>query len=428
MPLSTASIAQLSARYVDHRGLGIGVLRIWFPLSTPPSGVDIMDGPPEEAADGISFIDRNYRIVGLTELTIMWLKMINRTMGIALLAGVFASAALLSTNEIAAQDAVLSQLYGKGVHAFFEGDYEGAHGLLTEAVEGGTRDPRVYYFRAMAYHQLGRPDEAVDDMMLGARLEVADVNQFYPVSRSLERVQGRARVALEKYRRDARMERYQKANQRRRERFGGDGDLPTPKAGAPRKLPADSGDAAPVEEQGDGFKEEGDPFGDDPVAEEGGDDAADPFAEGDGTDGETPVGDDADADAANSPFGDDAAEGGDGFEEEADADSPFGDDDEGDEGFDDDTPFGDDDELAAESVRDDQPRVAAGEAGAEGFQGKLGKDGAKAIGRGIMSLFGGGSQGGGSQGPAPQGIAQAGDASMEEDFDDEDFDDDAFEE
>lgn len=104
-----------------------------------------------------------------------------------------------------AQDAVLAELYGQGVHAFFANNYRVAHDHLTSAIEQGSRDPRAYYFRGLTYAMLGRPDEAVADYKAGAALEAGAADRIYPVADSLQRVQGRLRVQLEEHRRIARL-------------------------------------------------------------------------------------------------------------------------------------------------------------------------------------------------------------------------------
>src|SRR5687767_285979 len=91
---------------------------------------------------------------------------------------------------VRAQDAVLEELYGRGVHSFFGRDYRAAHQHLTDAINSGSRDPRAYYFRALTYARLGRPDEARSDFQTGATLEVTSGEPF-PIGRSLERIQGR---------------------------------------------------------------------------------------------------------------------------------------------------------------------------------------------------------------------------------------------
>ena len=106
----------------------------------------------------------------------------------------------IGAGSVRADDALLEQLYGNGVHAYNHGDYLGANDSLTAAIKGGTNDPRAYYFRGLAFLQLGRLPEAASDFKAGAELEVGDSLDVYPVNRSLERVQGRSRQILEQYR------------------------------------------------------------------------------------------------------------------------------------------------------------------------------------------------------------------------------------
>lgn len=110
-----------------------------------------------------------------------------------------------TTNQVRAQDSLLAELYGQGVHAFFARDYAQAHELLTTAIESGSQDPRAYYFRGLAYGRLGRPDEATADHKKGSELEASGTTRVYPVGRSLQRIQGKERLALERYRQVARL-------------------------------------------------------------------------------------------------------------------------------------------------------------------------------------------------------------------------------
>ena len=120
---------------------------------------------------------------------------------------------------VQAQDAILGQMYGNGVHAYFAGDYLRAYGFLTKAIEAGSRDPRCYYFRGLAYLNLGRPQEAEGDFQQGAKFETADLNKTYSVAKSLERVQGPARLDLEQYRAAARMAALEQAEKLRKQRY-----------------------------------------------------------------------------------------------------------------------------------------------------------------------------------------------------------------
>jgi len=113
------------------------------------------------------------------------------------LAGVFSVASaqpLLFT-----EDAAVKRALGSGLHAFFGCDYQQAYDDLTEVVAAGSRDPRPLYFRGLAARRMGRIDEAEADFSEAARLEAAAFGQW-PVSRTLERVQGQDRLALERHR------------------------------------------------------------------------------------------------------------------------------------------------------------------------------------------------------------------------------------
>jgi hypothetical protein len=135
---------------------------------------------------------------------------------IVLLIGALAS---LSAASLLAQDAVLGQNYGAGVHAYFTGDSMKAYEQLTAAIDHGSKDPRVFYFRGLAYLRLGRPQEAVTDFRKGADVESKDINRFYNVGKALERVQGADRLQLEGYRVNARMAAYEESEKLRRERY-----------------------------------------------------------------------------------------------------------------------------------------------------------------------------------------------------------------
>lgn len=117
------------------------------------------------------------------------------------------------------QDPVVGQTFGRGVHAYYSGDYQRAYDLLSAAIRGGTTDPRAWYFRGLVYLRLGREDEAKQDFAEGAKRELTDVDRTFHISRSLERVQGRDRALLEQYRTEARMVAMQRAEEQRKARY-----------------------------------------------------------------------------------------------------------------------------------------------------------------------------------------------------------------
>ena len=135
---------------------------------------------------------------------------------LVLLVGGLAS---LHAVSLFAESVILGQKYGQGVHDYFTGDYLDAYEQLTAAIEGGSKDPRAFYFRGLTYLKLGRGPEAARDFRKGSELEASDVNKFYNASKALERVQGSARVELESYRVNARMAVLERAEKLRKARY-----------------------------------------------------------------------------------------------------------------------------------------------------------------------------------------------------------------
>jgi hypothetical protein len=117
-----------------------------------------------------------------------------------------------------AQESLLEDLYGRGVHAYFEHRYEEAHGLLTKAITSGLEDPRAYYFRGLANVRLGRPDEARAEFTTGAEFE-AIAAEPVNVGKALERIQGADRLAIEKHRREARLRLHNRAEAAAKARY-----------------------------------------------------------------------------------------------------------------------------------------------------------------------------------------------------------------
>ena len=112
----------------------------------------------------------------------------------------------------------LDAAYGDGVHAYFAGDYIRAYDDLSQVIEAGTRDPRAYYFRGLAALRQGRDDEAEADFTTGAERESESLGNW-PVSRSLERVQGADRLRLERHRVRARVVLLQRQREAERLRY-----------------------------------------------------------------------------------------------------------------------------------------------------------------------------------------------------------------
>lgn len=119
------------------------------------------------------------------------------------------------------EDLAIRRIYADAVHAYFSSDYQRAYDDLTEAIAAGTGDPRAWYFRGLAALEMGRSDEAEADFEMAAEMEATAVGDW-PVARSLERIQGHKRLALERHRiraRVARLEELKTSRQRRRSAF-----------------------------------------------------------------------------------------------------------------------------------------------------------------------------------------------------------------
>jgi hypothetical protein len=172
----------------------------------------------------------------------------------------------------------LARSYGRGVHAYFSGNSFEAVSSLSQAIDGGSQDPRAYYFRALAHLRMGMSAAAESDFIMAASLEVRDTDGTYPVSRSLERIQGRDRQLLEAFRHKARAEaqiqqrawqrqRYEDLDRREKDVLRRSAPLPLDSFAPPRanassapQAPDDSADAPPSATGGMTKSEAQDPF------------------------------------------------------------------------------------------------------------------------------------------------------------------------
>ena len=100
---------------------------------------------------------------------------------------------------------VLDEIYGKGVHAFFGGDLFRSQQLLDLAIESGSQDPRVHFFRGLVASRLSGSDEAASHYQRGSELEVAG-RRAVSLDRALQRIQGPERHLIEEARMMARLQ------------------------------------------------------------------------------------------------------------------------------------------------------------------------------------------------------------------------------
>ena len=103
-------------------------------------------------------------------------------------------------NFARAQTGAVDDALSRGIQAYFQGQASAAEQMLTSLIDGGLNDPQAFYFRGLAHWRQGREDAARADFTQGAKLEAATGMVYRRASRSLERVQGPARLALQQIR------------------------------------------------------------------------------------------------------------------------------------------------------------------------------------------------------------------------------------
>ena len=123
------------------------------------------------------------------------MRFLTRISAAAMLAG--------SLAPFASAQGVIDDAYGRGVHAYFAGDYTRALRWLDEAIEAGSQDPRVFYYHGLTQiAQSGGTFEAgLPDLEKAALLEV-EGGRVVNVYRALERIQGYTRQRIEDIRLD----------------------------------------------------------------------------------------------------------------------------------------------------------------------------------------------------------------------------------
>lgn len=126
---------------------------------------------------------------------------------------------VFTTSVSQAQTAILAEMYGRGVHAYYAGNHADAHRFLSLAIDNGLQDPRAYYFRGLVAAASGRPEDAEADWKRGAELEATGrINA--PVGTALARFQGPERLKLEGIRQQAKLEALARATERSEARYG----------------------------------------------------------------------------------------------------------------------------------------------------------------------------------------------------------------
>lgn len=173
-------------------------------------------------------------------------------------------------SKAAAQESVLDEIYGRGVHRYFAHDYQAAMQNLTLAIENGSKDPRAHYFRGLAAAAMGNFAEADMNWQAGAALEVEGAYGNI-IGKSLARVQGPARLQIERARQTARLQALANKNAKDGVRFGTGGGGLSPRLNMPAVLPevTDPSSMDPSFDAAVPPTAVDDPFADDPMAGDG---------------------------------------------------------------------------------------------------------------------------------------------------------------
>ena len=134
--------------------------------------------------------------------------------------------------------AILAETYGEGVHAYNSGRLSDALNFFSLAIDNGSQDPRVFYYRGIVNQVSGRPEDAEKDWQAGAVIE-ALAGSNPSIGRSLARYQGTGRIQLEKIRQAARIKALAEANARSKQRYGEIGATPENAGAFKRHLASD---------------------------------------------------------------------------------------------------------------------------------------------------------------------------------------------
>lgn len=108
-------------------------------------------------------------------------------------------------SRLNAQTMLHDKVYAEALEAFWRQDYARSKDLLSQQINMGVDDPRLFYFRGLANGKLGIKAEAVSDIENAAMLEFS-VRTRVDIGSALERIQGPARRKIEAARRNAQLQ------------------------------------------------------------------------------------------------------------------------------------------------------------------------------------------------------------------------------
>ena len=129
------------------------------------------------------------------------------------------SGLIFGASKAQADQALLSEMFGRGIHAYYVGNQDDAKEMFSSAIDHGLEDPRVYYFRGILAYDNGQSEDAVADWKRGAEIEAKSRTNF-AVGHTLSRFQGSGRVQLESIRKTAKLAALEARMERAQQRYG----------------------------------------------------------------------------------------------------------------------------------------------------------------------------------------------------------------
>jgi tetratricopeptide (TPR) repeat protein len=89
-----------------------------------------------------------------------------------------------------------SELFGRGYHYFWQGEYKKAYDVVTQGINANGSDPRLWYYKGFCEIALNQKEEARISLITAILLHEKSKNPS-EVTSAIERVQGRYRAELE---------------------------------------------------------------------------------------------------------------------------------------------------------------------------------------------------------------------------------------
>jgi tetratricopeptide (TPR) repeat protein len=154
---------------------------------------------------------------GINQTVQFWGKEAGTMKKIALTIAI--SGLIFGASKAQADQALLSEMFGRGIHAYYVGNQDDAKEMFSSAIDHGLEDPRVYYFRGILAFDNGQPEDAIADWKRGAEIE-ANSRTNFAVGHTLSRFQGNGRVQLESIRQTAKLAALEARMERAEQRYG----------------------------------------------------------------------------------------------------------------------------------------------------------------------------------------------------------------